>query len=170
MEGRALSLRRCYHDGPDDDRRRRREGRARRHRDSAGSGWRGAHQLGPARVLVRRKPVRDPHGTGTAAASGTRPVTGRRAGIIVLDGVGIGAAPTTAAYGDAGSDTLGNVARAVGGLSLPNLERLGLGLCRPIKGLGRPPKPEAAYGVALPASAGKDSTTGHWEICGVLLE
>ncbi|HTY06531.1 MAG TPA: phosphopentomutase [Gemmatimonadales bacterium] len=94
----------------------------------------------------------------------------RRAAIIVLDGVGIGAAPSTAAYGDAGSDTLGNVARAVGGLSLPNLEQLGLGWCRPIAGLGRPAAPRAAYGVALPASAGKDSTTGHWELCGVLLE
>ena len=97
-------------------------------------------------------------------------MTRRRAGIIVLDGVGIGTAPTTAAYGDLGSDTLGNVARAVGGLALPNLERLGLGLCRPIMGVGRPAAPTAAYGVALPASAGKDSTTGHWEICGVLLE
>jgi len=97
-------------------------------------------------------------------------VTARRAGIIVLDGVGIGAAPTTAAYGDLGSDTLGNVARTVGGLTLPNLERLGLGLCRPLTGIGRPKSPGAAYGVALPASAGKDSTTGHWEICGVLLE
>lgn len=94
----------------------------------------------------------------------------RRAAIIVLDGVGIGAAPSTAAYGDAGSDTLGNVARAVGGLSLPNLEQLGLGWCRPIAGLGRTAVPRAAYGVALPASAGKDSTTGHWELCGVLLE
>lgn len=97
-------------------------------------------------------------------------MTARRAGIIVLDGLGIGTAPTTAAYGDSGSDTLGNVARAVGGLTLPNLERLGLGLCRPVAGLGRPPLPTAAYGVALPASAGKDSTTGHWEICGVLLD
>ncbi len=97
----------------------------------------------------------------------------KRAAIIVLDGLGIGLAPDTAAYGDAGSDTLGNVARAVGGLRLPNLERLGLGWCRPILGLaaGRKPGqgPKAAYGVALPASAGKDSTTGHWEICGVLL-
>lgn len=97
-------------------------------------------------------------------------MSARRAGIIVLDGVGIGPAPTTAEYGDAGSDTLGNVARAVGGLRLPNLERLGLGLCRPIQGLRGPASPGAAYGVALPASAGKDSTTGHWEICGVLLE
>jgi phosphopentomutase len=55
----------------------------------------------------------------------------KRAAIIVLDGLGIGEAPSTARYGDAGSDTLGNVARAVGGLTLPNLERLGLGCCRP---------------------------------------
>jgi phosphopentomutase len=118
----------------------------------------------------------------------------KRAAIIVLDGLGIGPAPDTGAYGDAGSDTLGNVARAVGGLRLPNLERLGLGLCRPILGLtpgfgpglapgvsraqgrlsdpGRKPGvgPAAAFGVALPRSQGKDSTTGHWEICGVILE
>jgi phosphopentomutase len=94
----------------------------------------------------------------------------KRAAIIVLDGLGIGTAPTTAAYGDTGSDTLGNVARAVGGLALPNLERLGLGCCRPIQGLARPSTPGAAFGVALPASAGKDSTTGHWELCGVILE
>ena len=94
----------------------------------------------------------------------------KRAAIIVLDGVGIGPAPDTAAYGDAGSDTLGNVARAVGGLRLPNLERLGLGLCRPLRGLSGSIRPGAAYGVALPKSHGKDSTTGHWEICGVLLD
>jgi len=93
----------------------------------------------------------------------------KRAAIIVLDGLGIGACPDQAAYGDVGSDTLGNVARAVGALRLPNLERLGLGLCRPIPGLAPGVSPAAAYGVALPASAGKDSTTGHWEICGVLL-
>ena len=94
----------------------------------------------------------------------------KRAAIIVLDGLGIGSVPDQEAYGDAGSDTLGNVARAVGGLNLPNLERWGLGLCRPLTGMGRPAKPRAAYGVALPKSQGKDSTTGHWEICGVLLE
>ena len=93
----------------------------------------------------------------------------KRAAIIVLDGLGIGPAPDTAAYGDAGSDTLGNVARAVGGLRLPNLERLGLGKCRDITGLAPGVSATAAYGVAIPASAGKDSTTGHWEICGVLL-
>jgi len=96
-----------------------------------------------------------------------------RAAIIVLDGLGAGPAPDTSAYGDAGSDTLGNVARAVGGLQLPNLERLGLGRCHDglgIAGLARDASPTAAHGIAQPASAGKDSTTGHWEICGVLLE
>jgi phosphopentomutase len=93
----------------------------------------------------------------------------KRAAIIVLDGLGIGAAPDTAAYGDAGSDTLGNVARAVGGLKLRHLERLGLGKCRPLLGLDPGVGSTAAYGVALPSSAGKDSTTGHWEICGVVL-
>jgi phosphopentomutase len=94
----------------------------------------------------------------------------KRAAIIVLDGLGIGEAPSTARYGDAGSDTLGNVARAVGGLTLPNLERLGLGCCRPLSGMRCPAPPVAATGIALPASEGKDSTTGHWEICGLLLE
>ena len=93
----------------------------------------------------------------------------KRAAVIVLDGVGIGPAPDTARYGDAGSDTLGNVARAVGGLRLPALDRLGLGRCRPLPGLEYA-APRAAHGVALPASPGKDSTTGHWEICGLLLE
>lgn len=93
-----------------------------------------------------------------------------RVAVIVLDGMGIGPAPDTAEYGDAGSDSLGNVARAAGGLRLPNLERLGLGRCRPIAGLSPAAPPRAAYGVALPRSAGKDSTTGHWELCGIVLE
>lgn len=94
----------------------------------------------------------------------------RRAAIIVLDGLGIGAAHDTEAYGDAGSDTLGNVLRAAGGLALPNLEQLGLGCCAALPGIARVPAPRAAYGTAQPASAGKDSITGHWEICGVILE
>src|SRR5436309_9266694 len=94
----------------------------------------------------------------------------KRAAIIVLDGLGIGACPDQAAYGDAGSDTLGNTARAVGGLKLPNLERLGLGKARAIPGLAPGVRNTAAYGVALPISKGKDSTTGHWELCGVVLE
>jgi phosphopentomutase len=93
----------------------------------------------------------------------------RRAAIIVLDGLGIGPAHDTAAYGDAGSNTLGNVARAVGGLALPRLEALGLGRCAALEGVTPVPSTEAAFGVCEPASPGKDSTTGHWEICGVIL-
>lgn len=93
----------------------------------------------------------------------------RRAALIVLDGVGIGPAPDTEQYGDAGSDTLGNVARAVGGLRLPNLERLGLGRCAPLAGVSPVEAPEGAWGLALPASAGKDSSSGHWELCGLTL-
>lgn len=81
----------------------------------------------------------------------------------------MGPAPDTDRYGDAGSDTLGNVARAVGGLRLPNLQRLGLGNCASIAGMPPAPEPEAAFGTAIPASAGKDSSTGHWELCGLIL-
>jgi phosphopentomutase len=94
----------------------------------------------------------------------------RRAAIIVLDGVGIGAAHDAEAYGDAGSNTLGNVARAAGGLSIPRLETLGLGHCADLVGVARVVTPAAAHGVCEPASPGKDSTTGHWEICGLLLD
>ncbi|HEV8151259.1 MAG TPA: phosphopentomutase [Gemmatimonadales bacterium] len=94
----------------------------------------------------------------------------RRAAIIVLDGLGLGPAHDTEAYGDAGSDTLGNVLRKAGGLALPNLERLGLGCCAPLAGIAPVASPAAAYGAAQPVSAGKDSTTGHWELCGVVLQ
>jgi phosphopentomutase len=94
----------------------------------------------------------------------------RRAAIIVLDGLGIGPAPDTDRYGDSGSDTLGNVSRAVGGLDLPNLERLGLGRCAELAGVRPVDAPSAAFGVCEPASPGKDSTTGHWEICGIVLD
>src|SRR6058998_3905516 len=107
---------------------------------------------------------------GRARAPAAAHLSVKRAAIIVLDGLGIGPCPDQAAYGDVGSNTLGNVARAVGGLRLPNLERLGLGRCRPIPGLAPGVRPTAAHGVALPRSQGKDSTTGHWEICGVILE
>ena len=96
-------------------------------------------------------------------------VTSRRAAVIVLDGLGCGSAPDTAAYGDTGSDTLGNVARAVGGLTLPNLEQFGLGWCAPINGVAPVPAPAAAHGILEPRSPGKDSTTGHWELCGLIL-
>ncbi|MDP9204452.1 MAG: phosphopentomutase [Gemmatimonadota bacterium] len=94
----------------------------------------------------------------------------RRAVILILDGVGIGEAPDSERYGDAGSDTLGNVARACGGLRLPRLERFGLGNIRPLDGLERRGDAVGAWGTMRPASAGKDSTTGHWEIAGVHLE
>ena len=94
----------------------------------------------------------------------------RRAAIIVLDGVGIGQAHDAARYGDSGSDTLGNVLRAQPGLRLPNLQALGLGSIAPLAGLPAAEEPEAAWGLCEPASPGKDSTTGHWEICGLVLE
>ncbi len=94
----------------------------------------------------------------------------RRAAIIVLDGLGIGEAPDAAAYGDSGSNTLGNLAESVGGLRLPELEALGLGCCAPLRGVAAHLSPGAAHGVCQPSSPGKDSTTGHWEICGLILE
>lgn len=96
-------------------------------------------------------------------------MTTGRVALIVLDGVGIGAAPDAEAYGDVGSDTLGNLARAVGGFDLPYLASLGLGCCRPLAGLSCA-SPTAAHGVAIPHSPGKDSTTGHWELTGLVLE
>jgi phosphopentomutase len=97
------------------------------------------------------------------------PAARRRAIILILDGVGVGAAPDAAEYGDVGSDTLGNLARAVGGLDLPHMEAAGLGHVAPLAGVARVERPGGAWGLMEPRSAGKDSTTGHWEICGVLL-
>jgi phosphopentomutase len=94
----------------------------------------------------------------------------RRAAIIVLDGLGIGSAPDAHLYGDAGSNTLGNVARAVGGLAMPRFQALGLGRCAEILGVAPAVAPRAAHGLCEPASPGKDSTTGHWELCGLILE
>jgi phosphopentomutase len=94
----------------------------------------------------------------------------RRAVILVLDGVGIGAAHDVVAYGDEGSDTLGNLSRAVGGLRLPNLAAAGLGNIAPLEGVPPTATPTGAWGLMEPRSAGKDSTTGHWEIAGVHLE
>jgi len=93
----------------------------------------------------------------------------RRACILVLDGVGIGEAADADEYGDEGSHTLANTARAVGGFDLPNLQRAGLGNLAPIAGMAPEPNPTAAHGVLCPMSKGKDSTTGHWEIAGVHL-
>ena len=93
----------------------------------------------------------------------------RRAAIIVLDGVGFGAAPDAAVYGDEGSNTLGNIARVLGGIDLPNLGRAGIGNIAPLEGVPAVDVPTGAWGLMVPRSAGKDSTAGHWEIAGVHL-
>ncbi len=93
----------------------------------------------------------------------------RRIVWIVLDSVGIGEMPDAAEYGDAGSDTLGNIARAAP-LRLPNLCALGLGNIRPLAGLDPSPAPAGCYGRCTLASPGKDTTTGHWEMAGILLD
>ncbi len=114
--------------------------------------------------------VRIAHGTRPAPrAQLPRGAIVRRAAIVVLDGVGIGEAPDAAAYGDQGSDTLGNIARAVGGLDLPNLAAAGLGHIKPIAGVPAVDHPRGAWGSMTPRSHGKDSTTGHWEIAGLEL-
>jgi phosphopentomutase len=88
---------------------------------------------------------------------------------IVLDSVGIGEMPDAAAYGDAGSDTLGNIAhRRL--LRLPNLCRLGLGNIKPLEGLPPAVEPAGSFGRCALASPGKDTTTGHWEMAGIQLE
>ena len=93
-----------------------------------------------------------------------------RAIIIVLDGLGVGELPDASDYGDVGSDTLGNMARALGGLSLPNMEALGLGNIGDFGGIRKVPDCKGAYGKMAEASKGKDTTTGHWEMTGILLE
>jgi len=94
--------------------------------------------------------------------------------LIVLDSVGIGEAPDAAEYGDAGSATLPNIGNAVGGLELPTLQKLGLGNIPPllphglpVKGCPAVEKPLASYGAMREVSQGKDTITGHWEICGL---
>jgi phosphopentomutase len=87
----------------------------------------------------------------------------------VFDGLGIGAAPDAAAYGDEGSNTLVHAARAAGGLRVPVLERLGLGVLADLAGVRALPHHEAAAGIMRPRAAGKDSTTGHWELAGLVI-
>jgi phosphopentomutase len=93
----------------------------------------------------------------------------KRAIVVVLDGVGAGANPDAQAYGDDGASSLEHCARAIGGLELPILGQIGLGNITPI--LGTPPTEHArgSYGRMAEAAAGKDSTTGHWEMMGVVL-
>ena len=86
--------------------------------------------------------------------------------VIVLDSVGIGEAPDAAEFGDLGSNTLGNIAAAIGGLKLPEMEKMGLGNIAPIQGIQPHQVPSAAYGKMAEVSAGKDTVTGHWELAG----
>jgi phosphopentomutase len=90
--------------------------------------------------------------------------------ILVCDSWGVGGAPDVEAYGDAGSDTLGNTARAVGGIDAPNLAALGLGYLTEIEGVPPRAEPGTAHGSATEVSAGKDTTTGHWEMMGIRLD
>ncbi len=90
--------------------------------------------------------------------------------LIVLDSAGIGALPDAAEYGDQGADTLGNLARAVNGLNLPNLESLGLGKINSIQGINPNIKARGVYGKMAEVSVGKDTTTGHWELAGLITE
>jgi len=93
-----------------------------------------------------------------------------RAFLIVLDGVGMGALPDAADYGDAGSHTLLHVAEAVNGLRLPNMGRLGLGRLLDLPGVAPIADPRGARARLAERAAGKDSTSGHWELAGVVLD
>ena len=90
--------------------------------------------------------------------------------MLVCDSWGVGDAPDADGYGDAGSDTLAHVAKSVGGLEAPALEGLGLGLLTGIDGIVPRAEPGTAHGRATEVSAGKDTTTGHWEMMGILLD
>ena len=95
---------------------------------------------------------------------------GRRAVVVVLDGVGAGDAPDAADFGDEGANTLANTARAVGGLDLPNLQALGLGNVVEIEGVPAEPSPRASHGLMVELSAAKATLAGHWEMMGLVLE
>jgi len=95
---------------------------------------------------------------------------GKRAVLIVLDSVGVGALPDAAEYGDEGSNTLLHVAERAGGLDVPNLEKLGLGSIIELPGVHTLPRPGASFGRMAEASRGKDTVAGHWEMMGVVLD
>ncbi|MBI5892369.1 MAG: phosphopentomutase [Deltaproteobacteria bacterium] len=90
--------------------------------------------------------------------------------IIVLDSLGIGELPDANEYGDAGSNTLGNIAKTVKGFNLPNLEMMGIGNINGIEGLKKAKNPIASYAKMTEASKGKDTATGHWEMAGIILD
>jgi phosphopentomutase len=95
---------------------------------------------------------------------------GRRAVVVVLDGVGAGDAPDAADFGDEGANTLVNTARAVGGLEVPNLQRLGLGNVAEIEGVPGEGSPGASHGLMVERSAAKATLVGHWEMMGIVSE
>jgi phosphopentomutase len=90
--------------------------------------------------------------------------------LLVCDSFGVGEAPDAARYGDAGANTLGNTARAVGGIEAPNLASLGLGALTDIVGVPPEAAPGTLHGKMAERSAGKDTTTGHWELAGIITE
>jgi len=90
--------------------------------------------------------------------------------IVLLDGVGVGELPDAAKFGDVGSNTIQNIAKAIGGLNLPNLQKLGLGNITTIDGIPPTNKPTASFGKMNEKSPGKDSVSGHWEISGLELD
>jgi phosphopentomutase len=92
----------------------------------------------------------------------------RRAFVVVLDACGVGALPDAAAYGDAGTNTLGHLAEAAGGLELPTFARLGLGSIIPLLGVA-PAEQAVLHGRLAALGPGKDSTAGHWELMGVVM-
>ena len=95
----------------------------------------------------------------------------KRAIIVVIDSMGIGAMPDCKEYNDVYEcNTLKNVAEFCGGLNLPNMEKLGLGNIQNFKGLNRLSNPIGQYGTLAEKSKGKDTTTGHWEIAGLVLD
>lgn len=89
--------------------------------------------------------------------------------LIILDGLGIGELPDAKEYNDEGSNTLGNLAEAAGGINLPNLEKFGIGNLGEFKGIKKIKNPLASFGRMREASKGKDTTTGHWEMAGIIL-
>lgn len=94
---------------------------------------------------------------------------GRRAILIVLDSVGIGAAGDACLYGDEGCNTFKHTARAVGGLNVPNMQALGVGNLEELEGVSTNASPSGNYGKMTEQSKGKDTTTGHWEMMGIIL-
>ncbi len=99
-----------------------------------------------------------------------KPSPFKRIVILVADGFGVGAAPDAKLYGDEGSNTLAHVAKSVGGMSLPNLEKLGIGNLGPFLGLTPNKNPKAIVARMAEKSKGKDTTTGHWELAGLVTE